>query len=174
MFGKTRDMALTAVFAALMSVCSWISIPAPVPYTLQTFGVFVSIGLLGGRRGTMAVVLYILLGMAGLPVFAGFSGGPGVVFSSVGGYIVGFLLAVLAMWGFTRCFGSGTAALGLAMALGLMICYVFGTLWFVTFSDMDKGFFSALSICVLPFILPDAAKLALALIITRRLKPRIQ
>lgn len=72
---KTIDMAYIALFAVLMAVCSWISIPAVVPFTLQTFGVFVAVSVLGGKRGTLAVVLYLLMGIVGLPVFAGFSGG---------------------------------------------------------------------------------------------------
>ena len=88
----TKDMALTAMFAVLIAVCSWISIPLAVPITLQTFGVFCALAVLGGKRGFFAVLVYILLGAAGLPVFAGFKSGIGTLFGSTGGYIVGFLL----------------------------------------------------------------------------------
>ena len=70
---KTYDLVYIAVFAVVMAVCSWISIPAQVPFTLQTFGVFMAVGVLGGKRGTMAVLVYVLLGAVGVPVFAGFS-----------------------------------------------------------------------------------------------------
>ena len=93
---KTIDMAYIALFAVLMAVCSWISIPAVVPFTLQTFGVFVAVSVLGGKRGTLAVVLYLLMGIVGLPVFAGFSGGLGVLLGSTGGYIIGFVFTALA------------------------------------------------------------------------------
>ncbi|MBQ9924303.1 MAG: biotin transporter BioY, partial [Clostridia bacterium] len=70
---KTRDVALIGLFAALITICAWISIPlGPVPITLQTFAIFLTAALLGNRRGTMAVGVYILLGVAGLPVFSGF------------------------------------------------------------------------------------------------------
>ena len=72
---KTYDLVYIAVFAVVMAVCSWISIPAQVPFTLQTFGVFMAVGVLGGKRGTLAVLVYVLLGAVGVPVFAGFSGG---------------------------------------------------------------------------------------------------
>ena len=75
---KTYDLAYIAIFAVVMAVCSWISIPMTVPFTLQTFGVFMAVGVLGGKRGTLAVLVYILLGVVGVPVFAGFSGGIGV------------------------------------------------------------------------------------------------
>ena len=69
---RTVDMAYIAIFAVLIAICSWISVPATVPFTLQTFGVFLAVGVLGGKRGTLAVLVYLLLGIVGLPVFAGF------------------------------------------------------------------------------------------------------
>ena len=95
---KTLDMVCTAMFAVIMAVCSWISIPAMVPFTLQTFGVFLAVGTLGGKRGSLAVLIYLLLGAVGLPVFSGFAGGLGYMMGSTGGYIIGFLLSALAMW----------------------------------------------------------------------------
>ena len=74
---RTRDIAYIGIFAALIAICSWISVPTAIPFTLQTLGVFLAVGLLGGRRGTLAVLVYLLLGLVGLPVFAGFHGGPG-------------------------------------------------------------------------------------------------
>lgn len=84
---KTYDMAYIAVFTVLIAICSWISIPMTVPFTLQTFAVFLSVSILGGRRGTMAVLVYVLLGAVGIPVFAGFTGGPGIILNTTGGYI---------------------------------------------------------------------------------------
>ena len=95
---KTHDMVFIAVFAVLMAICSWISIPMAVPFTLQTFGVFIAVGILGGKNGTLAVLIYIILGAIGVPVFAGFQGGIGVLAGSTGGYIVGFLFSALVMW----------------------------------------------------------------------------
>ena len=69
---KTYDMAYISMFTVIIAISSWISIPMTVPFTLQTFGVFAAVGILGGRRGTMSVFLYILLGAIGVPVFAGF------------------------------------------------------------------------------------------------------
>ena len=86
---KTYDMVYIAVFAVLIAICSWISIPMTVPFTLQTFGVFMAVGVLGGKRGSLAVLIYILLGAIGVPVFSGFTGGIGVILNSTGGYIAG-------------------------------------------------------------------------------------
>lgn len=170
---RTKDLTLIAVFAALIAVCAWITVPATVPFTMQTFGVFLAAGLLGGKRGALAVAVYILLGAAGLPVFAGFRAGIGVLFSSTGGYIIGFLAAALTMWAITLRFGDGKRALSAAMAAGLLVCYAFGTAWFMLVyarSSGPVGLFTALGWCVFPFVLPDALKIALALAVCLRLK----
>ena len=82
---KALDMAYIALTAALIALCSWITLPiGPVPFTMQTFAIFTSLGLLGGRRGTVAVVVYLLLGLVGLPVFAGFHSGPAALMGPTG------------------------------------------------------------------------------------------
>lgn len=174
---RTVDMAYIAVFAVLIAVCSWISIPATVPFTLQTFGVFLAVGVLGGKRGTLAVLVYLLLGMVGLPVFAGFAGGIGVVMGSTGGYIIGFLFSALVMWAMERLLGNKLWVLALSMVLGLLVCYAFGTAWFmVVYANTTGaiGLWTALGWCVIPFIIPDLLKIALALIICKRLAVAIK
>ena len=128
---KTYDLVYISMFTVLIAICSWISIPAAVPFTLQTLGVFLAVGILGGKRGTMAVLVYILLGAIGIPVFAGFSGGIGVLTGTTGGYIVGFLASALVMWGMEIAFGKGKKIQILSMLLGLLACYAVGTLWFM-------------------------------------------
>ena len=94
----TMDLTCIAVCTVLIAVCSWISIPSVVPFTLQTFAVFCVLELLGGKRGTLAIVVYILLAALGLPVLHGFSGGPGAVLGTTGGYLLGFILIGLVYW----------------------------------------------------------------------------
>lgn len=170
---RTVDIAYIGLFVAIMAVCAWISIPAAVPFTLQTFGVFISVGLLGGKRGCIAIASYILLGLVGIPVFAGFSGGFGALAGPSGGYIVGFLLSAFVMWGVTAKFGQKTFVLGLSMVLGLLVCYAFGTAWFILFymaTTGSVGLVTVLGWCVFPFIIPDLCKAGLALLLTKRLK----
>lgn len=170
---KTRDMVLISLFAALTAVCSWISIPAAVPFTLQTLAVFLAVGLLGGKRGTICILLYILLGAVGLPVFSGFSGGLGALFGTTGGYIVGFLFSALLMWALEPLTKRKPWGLILSMVLGLLVCYAFGTLWFRAVylrTTGPVGLITVLGWCVFPFILPDAAKIAIAYVLTLRLQ----
>ena len=168
---KTYDMVYIAVFAVLIAICSWISIPTTVPFTLQTFAVFMAVGVLGGKRGSLSVLIYILLGAVGIPVFAGFSGGFGILLGSTGGYIIGFLFSALLMWGMEALLGKKTWVLGLSMVLGLIVCYAIGTVWFMavyTKNSGPVGLAAVLSWCVIPFIIPDLIKIALALVLSKR------
>ena len=167
------DLAYVAVCAALMAVCSWISIPATVPFTLQTFAVFCSLGLLGGRRGTAAILVYLLLGALGVPVFAGFSGGIGILFGTTGGYLLGFILMGLVYWIGERLSRDSRGIRIVSMILGLLLCYAFGTAWFMFVYARQTGAIAlgtALAWCVVPFLLPDLVKMALALLLSGRLR----
>lgn len=171
---RTLDLVYVAVGAALIAVCSWISIPMTVPFTLQTFAVFFLMAALGGKRGTAAVLVYILLGAVGLPVFAGFSGGIGVLLGSTGGYIFGFLLLGLIYLLMTKLFGEKLPVVIAALVIGLAVCYAFGTAWFMlvyTKANGAVGLGTVLGWCVFPFIIPDLVKLSLALVIARRIAP---
>lgn len=173
---KTKDLALCALFAALIAVCAWFSIPATVPFTLQTFAIFAALGLLGGKRGTVAVAVYLLLGAIGVPVFAGFQGGIGALLGTTGGYLLGFLLTALIVWGMEARFGSKTGVFLLSAVLGMLVCYAFGTAWYLVVYARTKGAISlatALGWCVVPFLIPDAVKIALAVLLRGRLKRHI-
>ena len=177
--GKSRvyDLVYIALFAVLIAICSWISIPTSVPFTMQTFGVFMAVGVLGGRRGTLSVLVFILLGAAGIPVFAGFTGGPGILFGMTGGYIIGFLFTGLVMWAFEAAFGRKPAVLLLSMLAGLAVCYLFGTVWFwIVYSRQSGpvGLAAVLGWCVIPFIIPDLVKIAFAFTLIPRLRKVIQ
>ena len=168
---RTRDLTYVALCAVLIAVCAWISIPAPVPFTLQTFGIFAALTLLGGRRGCYAVAVYLLLGLVGLPVFAGFQGGAGTLLGVTGGYILGFGAAALIYWLVTARLGASLPVSILACVLGLLVCYAFGTAWFVAVylqGGKAVSVLSALLLCVVPYLLPDLLKLTLAAVIAKR------
>ncbi len=167
-----KNMALCALCTAIIAVCSQILIPMTVPFTMQTFAIFCTLGLLGGKWGTVSVLLYILLGAVGVPVFGEFTGGLGIILGTTGGYIVGFLFSALAYWGITKLFGNSLPVMAAAMAAGLIICYAVGTVWFMAVYTREVetvGLLTALGLCVFPFIMPDILKIALAIFISRRL-----
>jgi biotin transport system substrate-specific component len=171
---STRDIAMIAMSVALIAVCSWISIPMTVPFTMQTFAVCLVTALLGLRRGMWAVLCYILLGAVGAPVFSGFKGGISVLLGPTGGYILGFLFTALIVGLAVQKFGRSVPVLICAMAAGILVCYAFGTAWFMYVYARKTGPISlgtALAWCVLPYLLPDAAKIALAVVLVRRLSP---
>lgn len=168
---QSKILARCALFAALMCLCAWISIPlGSNPITLQTFALFLTLALLGGKHGSLVCLVYLLLGGVGLPVFSGFRGGVGMLLGSTGGYLWGFLLCALVYWLITAVFGSRFRVM--ACLLGLLLCYATGTLWFYIVylragSPLGIGF--VLLKCVAPFVLPDLLKLFLALALARKL-----
>ena len=165
---RALDVAYGGMAAAVLAVCSWISVPMPKPlvsFTMQTFAVALIAGLLGVRRGTAAVAVWLALGALGVPVFAGFNGGIAYMLGSTGGYLWGFLLWA-PMEGFLFRLGKGKLPLLiLGMAAGLALCYTFGTAWFMVVYARTTGpvaLSTVLGWCVLPYLVPDAVKLAMA------------
>lgn len=176
---RTKDIAYIAVFTALIAVCSWITIPTPtrIDFTLQTLGIFLAVGVLGGKRGFWAILAYLLLGLVGAPVFAGFSGGIGALLTPSGGYLVGFLFTALLMWAMERLLGQKLWVLGLSMVLGMVVYNVFGTAWFMVAYPMGGeavSLWTALVWCVFPYLPFDAAKLAVALGLSIQLRRHVK
>ena len=173
----TKDMAYIALFAVIIAICSWLSVPATIPFTLQTFGIFLTVGVLGGKRGTLSVLVYLLLGIIGIPVFSGFTGGVGRLLGTTGGYIIGFLFSAMVMWAMEQFLGKKRWILAISMLLGLIVCYVFGTIWFMLVyanTTGQIGVWTALGWCVFPYIIPDLIKIVLALVLCKRLAKIIQ
>ena len=171
---KVKNMARCALFAALLAVCAWIAVPiGDIAFTLQTFAVALALYLLGGKWGSAAIFVYLLLGAAGVPVFSGFQGGFGTLLGVTGGYILGFTLWGLAYWLITGLWGQKKYASVVAMVVGLLLCYTFGTVWYF-FVYLDGGSTASLGTIliksVLPYLLPDGMKLTLAWLLSRRLK----
>ena len=168
-----QRLVQTALMAVLIAVCSWLAVPAAIPFTMQTFGVWFAFLFLGAGRGTVAVFLYLLMGLLGLPVYAGGTAGVGVLLGSHGGYMIGWLLAGFVMWLFEKSFGDKRWSQITSMAVSLFVCYAVGTVWFMVVYARETGpvgLWAALLMCVIPFVLPDFVKLALALWLSRKLK----
>lgn len=182
---SARDAAYIGLSVALLAVCAWIAVPVSVgtPITLQTMGLCATVGLLGGRRGTIAVGIYLLMGALGLPVFAGFGAGAGVLVGVTGGYLWGMLPAAAVMGGvlfvLSRRTATGRISFGGYMAsfvLGVVTCYLAGTAWFIMLYAPETGADGAVAAilsCTVPYLAPDALKCLLAARLCRTLRGRV-
>ena len=172
---RAKKLSLAALCAALTVVCAWLSLPlGSVTFTLQSFSIALALLLLGGKWGTVSISVNLLLGAVGLPVFSGFRGGAGILLSPTGGFLVGFLVMALIYWLLTAIFGEKSRLW--ALIAGQLLCYLLGAVW-IHVSYVQSGgsasFGAVLILTVLPYLLPDAAKLALAWFLAKRLRRRI-
>lgn len=161
---KIRDLTRIALFVAIIIICSYIAVPFAVPITMQTMGIFICALYLGRKKGTLAILIYILIGIIGIPVFSGMKGGIGVLLSPTGGYIIGFLLCGY----LTGLVFEKTNKAVLSCTLGLISLYTVGTVWFYIVNPV--ALWGILSTCVLPFIIPDALKILTAVYIKKVLR----
>lgn len=173
-FLSVQNMALMAIFVALMAVCSWISLTfGQITFTLQTFAVFVTAGLLGTKKGTLSVVIYILLGAVGVPVFAGFSGGVASIAGYLGGFIIGFIPEAFIIGIATDLIKTKNeimkmVVLAVSMLIGDVVCFLLGGIWFKQVLEVDWKYTFAMAMA--PYIVPDLVKIVLATIIVNRVK----
>ena len=165
-------LAMTAVMTALTCVLAPMSIPiGPVPFSLTNFVIYLSLYVLGWKWGTVSYVAYLLLGMVGMPVFSGFSGGLGRLAGPTGGYLVGFIpMAIIA--GLIITHTKSFPLHYLAMAVGTAVCHAFGTVWYCIQAQSAVG--PALALCVWPFIPVDLIKMAVAMVLGPVLRSRLE
>ena len=171
------DITLIALMAAVICVCSWITVPiGAVPFTLQTFGVFLALRFLGGKKGTAAIIIYLLLGAAGLPVFSNFGAGVGKILGPTGGYMLGFIFSGITVILLEKFDTQNKYLRIITDSIALFGCYTLGTAWFYLFIGKQSGMsiYAVLSACVIPFILPDIAKIAAAEIISLKMPAKIK
>ena len=174
----TPDMVYVGVFAAIIAVCSWISVPLTIPVTLQTMAVCITAGLLGTKRGVLSIIVYLLIGLVGVPVFSNFSAGVGQLMGPTGGYLIGFIFTALTVGSLTKLLGDKIWVFAISMVLGIAVLYVFGTAWYVIVYNRGNAdavtVSGALSMCVVPFIIPDLIKITLAAFFCTALKKHIK
>lgn len=167
---KTKKLVLCAMFAALTGVLSQISIPlpfTPVPINLATLSACLAGGLLGAKYGFISQVVYILLGAVGIPVFSGFSSGVGILVGPTGGYIIGYALQAFIIGSIVKNKKNNIPVLVGSMILGIMGCYLLGTIWFMSITK--TGLIEALMLCVVPFLIGDAIKIATGSVLVKKL-----
>ena len=171
----SKEMAVTAVMTALICILGpWaIQIPiSPVPITLCTMGIYFALYVLGMKLGIVSVVLYVLLGAIGVPVFTNFSGGIGKLLGPTGGYILGSLFLAVICGFFLSKFPEKLPMHVAGFVLGTLVLYLFGTLWLQY--QLKLTFPAALMAGVIPYIPGDAAKLFIAIAVGLPLKKRLK
>ena len=168
---KTRDITLCAFFAALSAILSQTSIPlGPVPITFTHFSIFTAVGILGTKSGTLSQFIFVLLGMAGIPVFSNFSGGIGVLATPIGGFIVSYIFCALVAGIIIDRFGRSVTVLLSAMLAGWTATYLLGIPWFMHITGMSLN----QSLLFMAQFLPgDALKTVLSIDVIKRLYPII-
>jgi len=161
---KTKDMTIIAVMAALICVAGPLSIAiGPIPLSLASFAVYLAGAVLGAKRGPLAVTIYLLIGLVGVPVFSGFSGGLQKLIGVTGGYLIGYLPCAW-ITGFGVKPGQTEAEpkwkLPLFMVIGTAALYIIGTAWFMI--QTKNTLAASMGMCVVPFLPGDAIKIVAA------------
>ena len=172
---SVKEMAITALMTAVICILGpWaLNIPiSPVPISLCSMGIYFVLSVLGIKLGTISVLLYVLLGAVGLPVFSNFSGGFGKLMGPTGGYIIGYLFLALICGFFIRKFQDRLLLHVLGFVLGTIVLYAFGTLWLKIQTGMT--FPAALMAGVIPYIPGDIVKLILAMALGYPLKAQLK
>lgn len=171
---RIRETVKIALMAAIISVLGPLSVPlpfTPVPVSFAILAVYLTTYLLGAKTGTLSVIIYILIGLAGLPVFSGFTGGAAKLVGPTGGYIIGFIFIALIGGFFADKFGGKFVMSLVGMVLGTAVCYLFGSLWLAY--QMGLTLKQALIGGVVPYIAFDCVKMVFAVLLGKQVKPLI-
>lgn len=166
----TRQMTLIGLVTAITCLIAPFSIPipvSPVPISLTNLILYLSVYVLGMKYSTISYAIYLLLGLVGLPVFSGFSGGIGKLGGPTGGYLVGFIFLTLISGFFVEKFRQKIAMEAAGMILGTVVAYLFGTIWIC--AQMHISFVAGLSLGVFPYLIGDVIKIIAACIVGPKL-----
>lgn len=170
---STKKAVLCALFAALTAAFAQITVPiSAIPITLSLIPVYIAGAMLGPVYGGISTLVYLLIGLCGLPVFQSFRGGAPVLLGPTGGYIIGYIFAAVITGAVIKIKKDNFILYPVAMVIGCAVCYAFGTAWYVFQSHTP--ILSALSACVIPFIPGDILKIAAASLLSHRLNKLIK
>ena len=174
---KLKSGILIALFSVILLVCSRIAIPYVIPFTLQSLGVFLTFGILGGKKGLLSFLLYLTLGLIGLPISATGEAGINLFLTPAAGYLIGWVICGILFWIIETKFGNRTKTRLIAFSLGTIISYIMGTVWFIliyAYNNTTPSIWTAICYCVFPFIIFDIIKLLTANFIANKLQNKIK
>ena len=169
---STVKYTICALFVAFISICSQIAIYiGPVPISMSLFAIFMASLLLGMKYGTISVIVYILLGITGIPVFAGARGGFAIILGPTGGFLIGYILCALIVGFVSSRFINKKIYMGIGMIISVIVCYIPGILWHYIITG--NTIFMSLKLCVIPFIPGDVIKIIISLILYSKISKRL-
>ncbi len=169
---KHKNLTLTAILAAMLCVLAPFSVPlGAIPLTLATLAVYLISCLSSVKQSASAVIIYILLGAVGLPVFSGFTGGFHQLAGLTGGYIIGYIPCTLIISFAINRHENLKLIYPLSMLVGTAICYFFGTMWYSVQADTEL--ISSFAVCVIPFLFGDVLKIIVASLAGYTLRNRL-
>jgi biotin transport system substrate-specific component len=174
-FFQTKDLVMIALFTAITCILAPMSVPipiSPVPISLTNLVLNFSIYFLGWKFATVSYLVYLLLGLVGLPVFSGFSGGVAKLAGPTGGYLIGFIFLTIIAGLFVEKSGGKVLPSAIGMILGLAVCYLFGTVWLAY--QMNLTFMQGLFAGVIPYLPADIVKIILTLIFAPQIRKRVK
>ena len=174
---KLKNSILIALFSIIFLICSRIAIPYVIPFTLQSLGVFLTFGLLGGKRGLLSLFLYLTLDLIGIPISATGEAGINLFFAPTAGYLIGWILCGVLFLIVETKFGNCNKTRLITFSIGTIICYISGTIWFTliyAYNNTVVDLWTALCYCVFPFVIFDIIKLLIANVITNKLHDKIK
>lgn len=171
---STYQIALIGIMTAITCILGPLSIPipfSPVPISFTNLAIYFTVFILGWKRGTISYLIYMLIGLVGLPVFSGFAGGPGKLFGPTGGYLIGFIFMALIGGFFIEKFHGKVSMYVLGLVLATAVAYLLGTAWLAYQAHLT--FWQALMAGVIPYLIGDGIKIAIAVIVGPTLKKRL-
>ena len=170
---SVKTMVLIAVMAAVTCVLGPLSVPiGVVPVSFTNLAIYLTIYILGCKKGTVSYLVYLAIGLVGVPVFSSFTGGAGKLLGPTGGYLIGFIFMALIFGVFRDRSDCRLVPCLCGMVLGTIVAYAFGTAWLTVSAGMS--FYQALAAGVLPFIGGDAAKIIIAALVGPQISRRLR
>lgn len=171
---SARQLAIIGLMTAITCILGPLSLPlpfSPVPISLTNLAIYFAVYVLGAKKGTLSYIIYLLIGLAGVPVFSAFTSGPAKLLGPTGGYLIGFIFMALISGLFIDRHPSGMRFHLAGMVLGTAVCYLFGTIWLSIQASLP--FSAALAAGVLPFLPGDAAKIVIAMAAGTQIRKRL-
>lgn len=171
---KTLSLTLIALMTAIICILGPLSIAipiSPVPLSFTSLAIYFSIMILGWKKGTVSYLIYLLIGLVGVPVFSSFTSGPGKLLGPTGGYLIGFIFMAIVSGFFIEKFNGKIYMYIFGMILGALICYAFGTIWLSLLANMSLG--TALMAGVVPYLPGDITKILIAAFVGNEIRKRL-